>query len=193
MSVKIKSKPFSVLYIEFDKLLDKKIQDLYLNNINKHNLSVSNDLYPNSGFDIFNTKNLEFTSNQTKLVNFGIKGAMFTFNNSNAKTIPVYNYVQEAFERKLNKNITPQPYQIFTRSSIWKSGFRLANNVGIIDSGYRGYLFGSMHNIFIHENSLKYSNRYLQICKPDLLPFYIQIVNKLVIDSKRGNGGSTGY
>tara|TARA_B100000795_G_C22747238_1_gene417772 strand:+ start:411 stop:983 length:573 start_codon:yes stop_codon:yes gene_type:complete len=186
-------KPLSVLYIEFDEnIIDANILKKYHNKIKTHNLSVSNDLYPDSGFDIFNPKQVEFNKNQTQLINFGIKSAMYTF--TNAKNIPVYSIVYESFNRRLNTNIYAQPFQIFPRSSIWKTGFRLANNTGIIDSGYRGHLFGSMHNNNNCKNNLIYNNRYLQICKPDLLPFYIQIVDKINNDSKRGNSGlgSTG-
>ena len=44
------------------------------------------------------------------------------------------------------------------------------------------------------ENIIEYSNRYVQICMPDLDRFLIQVVNKLDTNTKRGEGGcgSTG-
>ena len=45
-----------------------------------------------------------------------------------------------------NGNIlkTPSPYYLFPRSSIYKTRYRLANSVGIIDCGYRGNLMAAM-------------------------------------------------
>ena len=36
---------------------------------------------------------------------------------------------------------------MYPRSSIYKTPLRLANNTGIIDSGYRGNLMGAFDNI----------------------------------------------
>lgn len=200
-SIKNESKEFTVLYIELgNKILkDKELLSKYIQRIKDHNISVSEDLYPDSGFDLllpkFDNDYYQFEPNQTKLVNFAVKCSCFRFINTNSKKIPVYTVIQEEFKRKLNKNIKARPYKIHPRSSIWKTDFRLANCTGIIDSGYRGNLFGSMHNIKVDEkNKLEYGNRYLQICMSDLSPFYIDIVPKIECDSKRGNGGlgSTG-
>ena len=61
-------------------------------------------------------------------------------------------------------------------------------------SSTSGTLFASLHNLKNGENIIRYSNRYLQICMPDLKPFLVKIVPKIICDSVRGSGGigSTG-
>ena len=81
---------------------------------------------------------------------------------------------------------------------------RLANSVGIIDSGYRGEIMAVVDNINAanmdtKESIVKYMppmTRMFQICSPTLEPFMVQIVNseeKLGV-TERGSGGfgSTG-
>jgi dUTP pyrophosphatase len=86
---------------------------------------------------------------------------------------------------------------------------RLANSVGIIDSGYRGDiiaavdtigLFGSNDIWHIWKETLspiKKYDRYFQICSPNLSPFLVRIVEtevELGAPTARGAGGfgSTG-
>jgi dUTPase len=89
----------------------------------------------------------------------------------------------------------PSPYYLYARSSIYKTPFSLANNVGIIDTGYRGNLCAALHNTTSNSYSLvKMGTRMTQICMPDLSPnFHVRLVNKLS-DTSRGTGGfgSTG-
>jgi len=88
-------------------------------------------------------------------------------------------------------------FYMYPRSSISKSPFRLANNVGIIDAGYRGHLMG-MFDIPSGETShIKKLDRYLQICAPGLVPIYVELVSNkdaLGLNTERGEGGfgSTG-
>jgi len=85
-------------------------------------------------------------------------------------------------------------YYLYPRSSISKTNLRLANSVGIIDSGYRGPIIGVFDIIddFFVE---KYS-RLLQICAPNLGQIKINIVSsldKLGLTSRGSGGfGSTG-
>ena len=89
----------------------------------------------------------------------------------------------------------PSPYYLYARSSIYKTNFILANNVGIIDTGYRGNLCAALHNKLSNSYSqVKMGTRMTQICMPDLSPnFHVRLVNKLS-DTSRGTGGfgSTG-
>jgi len=93
----------------------------------------------------------------------------------------------------------PSPFYLYTRSSIYKTSYRQSNNVGIIDSGYRGNLMAAM-DYHSHlgkkgeDGEIKSGNRYWQICTPTLEPIYnVQIVVSLD-DTHRGGGGhgSTG-
>lgn len=103
----------------------------------------------------------------------------------------------------------PCGFYLYPRSSISKTRMRLANSVGIIDSGYRGDiiaavdtigLFGStdIWNIWKETLSpIKKYDRYFQICSPDLSPFLVRIVEteaELGAPTARGTGGfgSTG-
>ena len=91
--------------------------------------------------------------------------------------------------------LQPSPYYLYARSSIYKTNFILANNVGIIDTGYRGNLCAALHNKLSNSYSqVKMGTRMTQICMPDLSPnFHVRLVNKLS-DTSRGTGGfgSTG-
>ena len=81
--------------------------------------------------------------------------------------------------------------------SISKTKFRLANNVGIIDSGYRGNLIG-MFDVLYSNMPVKCEKgtRLLQICTPTLEPFKIVMVesdNDLSTTNRGSSGlGSTG-
>jgi|688.fasta_scaffold21999_12 dUTP pyrophosphatase len=90
-------------------------------------------------------------------------------------------------------------YYMYPRSSISKTHLRLANNVGIIDAGYRGHLMG-MFDVLYHDHDLLTVNKFdrlLQICAPELIPIYVELVDskdKLGGKTIRGDGGfgSTG-
>ena len=168
----------------------------YINAANIHNDKNINSftwidgvkcLCPDSGFDIFypgENECLDFTNTITKKIDFKISACML--DNSN-----------------------PVGYYMYPRSSLSKTSLRLANSVGIIDSGYRGHLCGMFDIITRAEgdrsldgngchklyNVEKYQ-RLLQICAPDLQPFSVKIVDSLedLGETSRGNGGfgSTG-
>jgi dUTPase len=102
-------------------------------------------------------------------------------------------------------------FYMYPRSSLSKTNLRLANSVGIIDSGYRGNLIGAFdclpvsvpsHNAALGNSNLseycveKYK-KLTQICAPGLVPIIVEIVNSiedLGNETIRGGGGfgSTG-
>jgi len=189
-----------ILYLELENNIKKDpfLLQKYKDAIENHNDCVRNNLYPDSGFDIFLPKmekqKYEFDDNETKLIPLGIKCCVYKKSNFNGK-IPIYKLLQTFFNKGLAGNIKPQPFKIHPRSSIWKTGFCLANSTGIIDSGYRGTIYAPIHNVRNNcSNKLIYGHRYLQICMPDLQPFLVQIVGEVKNDSIRGTGGlgSTG-
>lgn len=89
-------------------------------------------------------------------------------------------------------------YYLYPRSSITKTNIRLANSVGIIDSGYRGHLIG----VFDHHNKTNSDtsdckrivnayDRVLQVCAPGLVPIFVELVDnasRLGV-TERGNKG----
>ena len=103
-----------------------------------------------------------------------------------------------------------ESFYLFPRSSISKTRCRLANNVGIIDSGYRGQLIAVFDVIpdkdeggYVNPTSddTKPYSRLVQVCCGDLRPFVVTVksisgdeTERLVASTIRGDGGfgSTG-
>tara|TARA_B110000908_G_scaffold71121_1_gene85798 strand:- start:555 stop:1064 length:510 start_codon:yes stop_codon:yes gene_type:complete len=97
-------------------------------------------------------------------------------------------------------------YWLLPRSSISKTNIRMANSVGLIDSGYRGNIKAKVdmkpqytitnHNIEVvnAKTSIQKYSRLFQIAAPDMTPISkINIVSTLDL-TERGTGGfgSTG-
>jgi dUTP pyrophosphatase len=86
-------------------------------------------------------------------------------------------------------------FYMYPRSSLSKTRLRLANAVGIIDSGYRGNLIGAFD--IIDDCSVTKNTRLTQICAPSLMPIFVTVVDNLSDlgeQTERGTGGfgSTG-
>lgn len=96
-------------------------------------------------------------------------------------------------------SVYPTGFYMYPRSSLSKRKLRLANSVGIIDSGYRGNLMG-MFDIVNSNEEYEVVNKFdrlVQICSPNLQPIIVEIVdelNELGEITQRGEGGfgSTG-
>ena len=156
-------------------------QDLcskYENAVEKHNESILHDSHPDSGFDLYIPTNLHIKGRTTK-VDMQVKAVMNVYTESG--------------------RLLPCAYYMYPRSSIYKTPFRLANNVGIIDSGYRGFLGGVFDVLDDHTNEYIVCDKFtrmLQICSPTLEPFKIIMVTDdgQLGQTLRGTGGfgSTG-
>jgi dUTP pyrophosphatase len=95
-------------------------------------------------------------------------------------------------------------YYLYPRSSIVKTPLRVANSVGIIDSGYRGEITAVVdkHDAAndwktVLKRDCKKLDRLFQICAPGLMPFSVELVtqeDQLSASTERGSGGfgSTG-
>jgi dUTP pyrophosphatase len=145
---------------------DEELLQLYKNAVEKHNESVKSQLYADSGFDLYAPVTVD--AEDTTLYNYQIIASM------------------------TDDYMIPSGYMLYPRSSIYKTKLRLANSVGIIDSGYRGHIC-AVFDVKESTTIQKYA-RYVQICSPDLKPFLVEIVTNIIILTKRGNGGfgSTG-
>ena len=136
-----------------------------------------------AGFDLFTpNNNILAPGIMGQKVSMGIKCSM-TFNN-----IPV-------------------AYYLYPRSSTGaKTPLRLSNSVGIIDSGYRGYIIALFDNIS-HEGKddelgewdyvIYKDDRVVQICPPNIAyPIYPELVDKVeelgITMRDEGGFGSTG-
>jgi dUTP pyrophosphatase len=161
-----------------------ELKQKYIDASIKHNQKISDTIeLIDAGFDLFapsTEEQIRFYHNKTNKLDFKIKCSA---------TIHDYK----------NTCVFNTGFYMYPRSSISKTNLRLANSVGIIDSGYRGNLM-SMLDV-VNSNGQDYIgakyDRYIQICAPSLLPIVIEIVHKLEdlgVPTERGTGGfgSTG-
>ena len=173
------------------------IKNKYLNASIEHNLKMSSNLFYDAGFDLFTVDKLDCFIDEVNKVNFKIKCSATMVCESG--------------------KVYPTGFHIYPRSSTGsKTPLRLANSVGIIDSGYRGDLMAMFDCIDcdddIIENSKNSKNskktqkkttcdyriskhsKLVQICAPGLVPIYVEVVDVLNVETARGSGGfgSTG-
>ncbi len=143
----------NVLKIYTDNL---HLREWYFDRIEKHNNALKQNMFPDSGFDLAIPKDIDITSgNNSNKVDLEVKCVFI------AKDCPY----------------PSSPYCIYPRSSISKTPLHLANNVGIIDSGYRGNLIIMLRNLSNDTYSINKHNRLVQICHPSLLPFSVKLMN----------------
>lgn len=160
---------------------DPSFNDLYKQHIDNHNNGIMNDVFPNSGFDLFIPNTVIFDSPiKSKFIDLNVKAEM------------VY------IDKKFNTHQTCA-YTVHPRSSMSKTPLMLANHTGIIDAGYRGNLIGAVRWLKDAENNSEYvlerHTRLLQICHPTLCPIFVYLVEEHdLTTSERGSGGfgSTG-
>ena len=150
---------------------DDELKLRYKEHIQKHNETIVNEpTYFNSGFDLLVPSDITSTNEFLKLDHLVCCSARMDSGNK----------------------VFPCGYYMYPRSSISKTSMRLANSIGIIDSGYRGHLI-AMVDIAPH-TSLKKYERYFQICSPNLCPIFVKMVDEIDTNTSRGSGGfgSTG-
>ena len=147
------------------------LKEFYLEGLRKHKLKLETT-HPDSGFDLFCPRDLTIPHGKTSFIDLGIRCAAY----SNTLT-----------------SASPKPFYVYPRSSLSKTPLRLANSVGIIDSGYRGNILAAVDNIWDQNFQLRRGTRLFQICAPDLSPFTVELVDSLD-ETVRGAGGfgSTG-
>lgn len=163
---------------------DSELMDKYRNTVEAHNSKIlSSSSHIDAGFDLFAPEVQTFMNDRVNKLNTKVSCS------AEMITRDIFN--------PLNVRIVNTCYYMYARSSISKSHIRLANNVGIIDAGYRGHLMGMFDVIYKDTSTINKYDRYLQICAPDLCPILITMVEtKEALGEKtsRGDGGfgSTG-
>ena len=178
--------PYNTLYISLNLNSDQNndpLKDFYYQHVIYHNKQIEERNYPDSGFDIPvpNHENIFLNYNHTDSLKVDLKVKAVMYNNEKKRCVP---------------------FQIFARSSIYKTPLRLANSVGIIDSGYRGNL-GIVLDKFnkTHDNIVTITpfRKMVQICNPSLEPFNVIILEEKTFmehfgntDRNSGGFGSTG-
>jgi len=176
------------------EITDEKLMDYYVEACQKHNEEIrTKGSLADSGFDLICPTTIETTRpvNRkcfTKLINLKVKAAAYEVTNFNPSDLDL-----------ISQDLC-RAYDLCVRSSIWKKRWRLANNVGIIDSSYRGDLHAAMDYNSEYgktgaeiDDRLVENERYWQIVMPDRKPFKVYIIDKLD-KTERGEGGlgSTG-
>ena len=133
--------------------LKKRYQDA----ITHHNTSYGSDVHPDSGFDLYVPNECTLSEDSISYkINHEIMCSM----------------VFQTYENKI-----PSAYYLYPRSSTGsKTPLRLANSVGIIDSGYRGNIISVFDNIGKKPFKVDALSRIVQICTPTLEPFLVSLV-----------------
>lgn len=154
-----------------------ELVDLYRQYIQQHNNSILNEPFPNSGFDLYIPSSTIFTrGNANQMINFQTKGEMYTID-------------------KFSGAIEPSAYIMYPRSSISKTELMVSNHMGIIDSGYRGFLIGAFRwlkpeNTDTDHYIVSPYTRLMQICLPSLCPIFVVMVDENELtNTTRGEGG----
>ena len=134
---------------------DEYLRNSYTNAAAKHN--AQDREFMNAGFDLF-VPDLIHTNNETiNKINMAIVCSAEMIHPDN---------------RKYNTG-----YYLYPRSSLSNTPLRLANSVGIIDSGYRGNIIGAFDSLTDYVVSP--GDRLVQICAPGLVPIYVTIVDDI--------------
>ena len=213
--------PYFELKIHMGAGLNQSIVDMYRNARDKHNKAtclflagLSNEF--DAGFDVIcpNNEIIE-TPNMSHKINFKINCAM---SRVNCPVIPLVSEMESTlkkvpssgeFPTLFKKSETSKPiiylcpdiqckqnvgYYLYARSSTGsKTPLRLANHVGIMDSGYRGDVMGVFDNWCKDAYNVSAGQRLLQICPPDIsYPTYVIIVNNMD-DLGTTSRGSKGF
>ena len=140
-----------------------------------HNERIMNEKYVDAGFDLYAPQDLLCTTGKVNKLDFRVK----------CSANIVSNFGSGCKE-------TPTGYYMYARSSIYKTRLRLANSVGIIDSGYRGNIMAMMDCMpGLEDYTVERFDRLTQICAPGLMPIVVKLVDNTdeLGSSSRGEGG----
>lgn len=158
---------------------DNVLNDMYINSALAHNAQMYNSDYPDAGFDLFTPVETNCSSQNVNKINFSVScSARMVCENG----------------KSYNTGFFMMP-----RSSLSGTPLRLANSVGVIDSGYRGNLIGKFDCLAFGGGDyvVQQYDKLLQIVAPGMVPIYVTVVNstdELGSVTERGSGGfgSTG-
>jgi dUTP pyrophosphatase len=185
------------IYINMSDDYDEELLNKYIEHAFEHNEKISSSEFYDAGFDVLLPNHTEFNCRLGNKVDFKIQCSATVYSTES--------------EEQLQK--TRSPFYTYCRSSISKTPLRLSNQQGIIDAGYRGNLIGMFdcfngpthHRLcgYTYKEELYESykcNKYtrlIQICAPNLMPIFVEIVptfDDLGPSTERGvkGVGSTG-
>jgi dUTPase len=171
----------------FVESTDTELLVAYKQRCADHNAKMETSEFPDSGFDLLIPSN--YWEDDVTYLN----------NRLSETTFKVPLRVKCAMVMVTDSQHRYTGYYLYPRSSIVKTPLRLANSVGIIDSGYRGELAAVVdkHDASndwktVLKRECKKLDRLFQICAPDLAPFRVELVgneSELSGDTERGSGG----
>lgn len=154
---------------------NEELRELYKEMATKHNQRVLSTRFADSGFDLYSPEEVTLEPGKTFMMNYQVKCALY--------------------EHDFDGRVNPQAFCLYSRSSIYKFGLRLANCVGIIDRGYRGNIC-AVFDVLPDVKPIEKHQRLTQLCHPNLEPFMVYVVDSLdrLGTTERGEGGfgSTG-
>jgi len=127
---------------------------------------IARNYHGDAGYDLYCTEDMCFLPGKTGKVKTGVTG------------IP---------EDKL------QSYMLFPRSSIYKTPLRLANSIGLIDSGYRGEIIAVFDNRGTEEYTVKRGDRLVQLVAFNGRPLDIELYFENPNNSAHGLRGNSGF
>lgn len=139
-----------------DKIVEEELIAKYQKKI--YELEDNKGKYKDSGFDLLVPELLNIDEDDTQTtIDHAVKAVCYSY-----------------------PELEPLPFYLYPRSSISKTPFRMANSVGIIDSGYRGNLLAKVDVLGSKgPKNIGKQSRLFQICSHNLLPFKnIQLVDK---------------
>lgn len=155
--------------------------------VEKHNNKILTNKHPDAGFDLMSPIKLELEYPHHKAIKLDLH-----------VKCAAYSLTFKQDELGINNlHFKPSSFYLYPRSSISKTPFRLANSVGIIDSGYRGNLITMIDILNYGPAIIEKYDRLFQICNPcNLNPIFVELVEKEddlgVTERGEGGFGSTG-
>ena len=158
-------------------LMDDSLKEKYTSQISMHNRLIESNPFADSGFDLFMPDDILLSMPEK------------------------HDFNAQILDMKIKCEMVDDEgnsiaYYIYPRSSISKTPLMLANNGGIIDSGYRGNIKIALRNLMPKKNyRIEQHVRLTQICLPSLGTFNVKLVNvdDLSVTVRGGGGfGSTG-
>jgi dUTP pyrophosphatase len=193
------------MYLKIFITGSNNLKNMYYAAVDRHHNNLFNNKFVDAGFDLFLPENDDPQESYQWGETIRFFGTGWKEKNPvNKVDFKIKCSAQMVCDSGKNFNTG---FYMYPRSSLSKTKLRLANSVGIIDSGYRGNLIGMFDVVNEEETTTnenlgadyfaKVNDRLVQICAPGLEPIFVEIVeneHELGNETERGSGGfgSTG-
>ena len=190
-----------IMYLKIFFAGSNSLKNMYYAAVERHNNNLLNNKFIDAGFDMFLPENDHPPEIEKWDDTIRFFGTSWDSKNPVNKVDFKLNCSAKMYCD--TGKIFNTGFYMYPRSSLSKTKLRLANSVGIIDSGYRGNLIGMFDVVNIDDEIIqnknrdydycaKVNDRLVQICGPGLVPIYVEIVNsidELGSETERGSGG----